>query len=105
MFDLARQFLRFELAEARQELVSVDDVAVDFRAVDHDRVQAGDGLDSVALGQVAHGAHHQRWANGDDFGDLATLAFLVGLEQCFERARDETQTAWYKLGFSRSTEK
>ena len=34
MLDLARQFLRFELVEARQELVLVDDVTVVFQAVD-----------------------------------------------------------------------
>ena len=115
MLDLAFLLLRPELPKARQELVPVDDVAVDLGAVDagvfahhlavdvdrhharaahaggvdHDRVQAGDGLDAVGLGQFAYRAHHQRRADGDDLGDLAAFAFLVGLEQFFQRAGDE----------------
>ena len=116
MLDAAFFFLLFKLAKSGQEFVPVDDVTVDFGAVDagvfayhfafdvdrnharaahaggvdHDRVEAGDGFYGVGFGEVADGAHHQRWPDGDDFGDGAPFALFAVFEHRAERAGDKT---------------
>ena len=57
--------------------------------IDHDRVQARDGVHSVWPGELADRAHHQRRADGDHLGDLAAFAGLVLLQQLFQRCGDE----------------
>ncbi len=40
---------------------------------------------AIGFGQLADGAHHERRADRDDFGDLAALAFGVLLQEFLQR--------------------